>query len=163
VALGPDGVVSGLRRGGVFIDMSTIAPDASRAVAQEFAEAGAVMLDAPLSGSPVTVYFPTGGLVSLLAIMQTGDVIETAVIGREGVVGGLVGSQGARSFGQTMVQIEGSALRLGAGHFMKQLEVSNGLRSLVNSYQSVVFLQAQQSAACHAFHSIEARLCRWLL
>lgn len=55
VALGPDGVLAGLRKGGIYIDMSTIAPDASRAVAAEFAQAGAVMLDAPLSGSPVTV------------------------------------------------------------------------------------------------------------
>ena len=55
VALGDDGVLAGLARGGLFIDMSTIAPDASRTVAAEFAKAGAVMLDAPISGSPVTV------------------------------------------------------------------------------------------------------------
>jgi 3-hydroxyisobutyrate dehydrogenase-like beta-hydroxyacid dehydrogenase len=55
VALGTDGVVAGLARGNVFIDMSTIAPDASRAVAAEFAKAGSIMLDGPVSGSPVTV------------------------------------------------------------------------------------------------------------
>jgi 3-hydroxyisobutyrate dehydrogenase-like beta-hydroxyacid dehydrogenase len=55
IALGPDGVLAGLPTGGVFIDMSTIQPDISRAVAAEFAKAGRVMLDAPLSGSPFTV------------------------------------------------------------------------------------------------------------
>jgi len=55
VALGDDGVVSGLRKGGIYIDMSTIDPDASRAIAAEFAKAGSIMLDGPLSGSPVTV------------------------------------------------------------------------------------------------------------
>jgi 3-hydroxyisobutyrate dehydrogenase-like beta-hydroxyacid dehydrogenase len=55
VALGPDGVVAGLAKGGVFIDMSTIAPDASREIAKAFADAGRVMLDGPISGSPVTV------------------------------------------------------------------------------------------------------------
>jgi 3-hydroxyisobutyrate dehydrogenase-like beta-hydroxyacid dehydrogenase len=55
IALGGDGVLSGLPKDGVFIDMSTIQPDVSRAVAAEFARAGRVMLDAPLSGSPVTV------------------------------------------------------------------------------------------------------------
>ena len=55
VALGPDGALAGLAKGGVFIDMSTIAPDASREVAKAFADAGCVMLDAPISGSPVTV------------------------------------------------------------------------------------------------------------
>lgn len=55
VALGPDGIVSGIRKSGIYIDMSTIEPDESRAVAQEFKKAGAIMLDGPLSGSPVTV------------------------------------------------------------------------------------------------------------
>jgi 3-hydroxyisobutyrate dehydrogenase-like beta-hydroxyacid dehydrogenase len=55
VALGPDGIVAGLKPGGIFIDMSTIEPDESRNVAAEFARAGCIMLDGPLSGSPVTV------------------------------------------------------------------------------------------------------------
>jgi 3-hydroxyisobutyrate dehydrogenase-like beta-hydroxyacid dehydrogenase len=54
-ALGPDGVVSGLAKGGIYIDMSTIEPEESRAVAAEFAKAGSFMLDGPISGSPVTV------------------------------------------------------------------------------------------------------------
>src|SRR3978361_1176240 len=54
-ALGPDGIVSGLKKGGIYIDMSTIEPDASRDIAAEFAKAGSIMLDGPLSGSPVTV------------------------------------------------------------------------------------------------------------
>jgi 3-hydroxyisobutyrate dehydrogenase-like beta-hydroxyacid dehydrogenase len=55
IALGPDGVIAGLKRGGVYADMSTIAPDVSRAVAAEFAAKDLAMLDAPLSGSPVTL------------------------------------------------------------------------------------------------------------
>jgi 3-hydroxyisobutyrate dehydrogenase-like beta-hydroxyacid dehydrogenase len=55
VALGEDGVLAGLKAGGIYADMSTIAPDVSRGVAAEFAKAGRHMLDAPISGSPVTV------------------------------------------------------------------------------------------------------------
>jgi 3-hydroxyisobutyrate dehydrogenase-like beta-hydroxyacid dehydrogenase len=55
VALGADGIVSGLREDGIYIDMSTIDPDASRSVAAEFAKAGSIMLDGPISGSPVTL------------------------------------------------------------------------------------------------------------
>lgn len=55
VALGDDGVLAGLRPDGIYLDMSTIDPDVSRRVAAAFAEAGRTMLDAPLSGSPVTV------------------------------------------------------------------------------------------------------------
>jgi 3-hydroxyisobutyrate dehydrogenase-like beta-hydroxyacid dehydrogenase len=63
VALGKDGVVSGLKKGGIYIDMSTIEPDASRTIAVEFAKAGSIMLDGPLSGSPVTV---KAGLASVM-------------------------------------------------------------------------------------------------
>jgi len=55
VALGPDGIVAGLKKGNIYIDMSTIEPEESRAVAAEFAKAGSIMLDGPISGSPVTV------------------------------------------------------------------------------------------------------------
>ncbi len=55
VALGDDGIVAGLGAGAVYLDMSTIDPAESRAVAAAFADAGRTMLDAPLSGSPVTL------------------------------------------------------------------------------------------------------------
>jgi 3-hydroxyisobutyrate dehydrogenase-like beta-hydroxyacid dehydrogenase len=55
VALGNDGVIAGLKSGGIYADMSTISPDVSRAVAAEFAAKGLAMLDAPISGSPVTL------------------------------------------------------------------------------------------------------------
>src|SRR5215468_4376162 len=48
VALGADGIIAGLKRDGIYVDMSTIAPDASRAVSAEFAQRGLAMLDAPI-------------------------------------------------------------------------------------------------------------------
>ncbi|MGH8873069.1 MAG: NAD(P)-dependent oxidoreductase [Acidimicrobiia bacterium] len=55
VALGSDGVLAGLRADGVYLDMSTLDPDASRRISAAFAAAGRTMLDAPLSGSPVSL------------------------------------------------------------------------------------------------------------
>ena len=55
VTLGGDGVVSGLSSGKLVIDMSTISPDVSRAVAARVRAAGADMVDAPVSGSPLTL------------------------------------------------------------------------------------------------------------
>jgi 3-hydroxyisobutyrate dehydrogenase-like beta-hydroxyacid dehydrogenase len=63
VALGEDGVLAGLPEGGIYADMSTISPDVSRAVAAEFARVRRHMLDAPISGSPVTV---TAGNASVM-------------------------------------------------------------------------------------------------
>jgi 3-hydroxyisobutyrate dehydrogenase-like beta-hydroxyacid dehydrogenase len=67
VAGGPDGLIAGLRPGSVYADLSTISPDASRALAERVAEAGATMLDAPVSGSPATL------AQGQLAIMIGGD------------------------------------------------------------------------------------------
>ncbi len=55
VALGDTGVIAGLRPGCVYLDMSTIDPDVSREIAAEFRSVGLTMLDAPLSGSPITL------------------------------------------------------------------------------------------------------------
>jgi len=55
VALGDDGVLAGLRKDSIYIDMSTITPESSRAVAAEFTKSGRIMLDGPISGSPVTL------------------------------------------------------------------------------------------------------------
>lgn len=55
VTEGPDGLVAGLSPGKVLVDMSTISPAVSRAVAAKVRERGADMVDAPVSGSPVTL------------------------------------------------------------------------------------------------------------
>jgi CRP-like cAMP-binding protein len=116
------------------------------------------------AGEPIEhVYFPLSGMISVLALMRTGDAIETAIIGREGVIGAAVGANGAKSAGQAMVQIAGSALQVQRDNFTELYRASASFRALMNDYQTILLLQAQQSAACHAFHSVDARLCRWLL
>jgi CRP-like cAMP-binding protein len=117
-----------------------------------------------LAGEPIEhVYFPLSGMISVLALMRTGDAIETAIIGREGVIGAAVGANGAKSAGQAMVQIAGSALQVQRNNFTELYRASASFRALMNDYQTILLLQAQQSAACHAFHSVDARLSRWLL
>jgi len=55
LALGPDGIISGLRKDAVYLDMSTIDPEVSRAVGAEFKTAGLTMMDAPISGTTLTI------------------------------------------------------------------------------------------------------------
>src|SRR5690348_12824422 len=55
LALGENGVIAGLHKDAAYLDMSTIDPDASRAIAAEFANAGLTMLDAPISGTTLTI------------------------------------------------------------------------------------------------------------
>jgi CRP-like cAMP-binding protein len=109
------------------------------------------------------VYFPTSGMVSMLAVLKSGEAIEAGIIGREGLVGGYQGTRGWRPFGHAVMQMSGEALRVNVRHFKKAYDASDELRILVNGYQAVVHFQAQQTAACQALHSVEARMCRWLL
>ena len=109
------------------------------------------------------VYFPESGMVSMLTVMKSGEQIETAIIGREGVIGGWVAIDGVNTNTQSTVQIEGSAQQVSTARFLETYRASDTFRSAMNAYQGVILFQAQQSAGCHAIHSVEARLCRWLL
>jgi CRP-like cAMP-binding protein len=116
------------------------------------------------AGEVITnVYFPLSGMVSMLAVLKSGEAIEAGVIGREGFVGGYLGVRGWRPFGHAVMQMTGEAMRLSVRHFKKAYDTSDEFRILVNGYQSVVYFQAQQTAACQALHQVEPRMCRWLL
>jgi CRP-like cAMP-binding protein len=138
-------------------DLSRLQPHLTK-----FSMVVGAVLHAP--GAPIEhVYFPLGGMVSLLAVMRTGEQIETAIVGREGVVGASIGSDGTESAGQATVQMAGSAWRIEGAKFLELYQESLPFRTIMNKFQNVILLQTQQSAACHALHSVEARLCRWLL
>jgi CRP-like cAMP-binding protein len=116
------------------------------------------------SGSSIRhVYFPTSGIVSLLAVTRAGEAIETAIVGREGVVGASTAMFGNVAFGQATVQMTGSALRMTREAFVKAYGANARFRAAVNGHLAVIMVQIQQSAACHALHSVEQRLSRWLL
>jgi 3-hydroxyisobutyrate dehydrogenase-like beta-hydroxyacid dehydrogenase len=55
LALGQNGIISGLRKDAVYLDMSTIDPEESRAVGAEFKQNGLIMMDAPISGTTLTI------------------------------------------------------------------------------------------------------------
>jgi 2-hydroxy-3-oxopropionate reductase len=69
---GPDGVIAGLARGAIVIDMSSISPVATRRLAAKVAAAGGAMLDAPVSGGEI------GAINAQLSIMVGGDTAAFA-------------------------------------------------------------------------------------
>jgi CRP-like cAMP-binding protein len=109
------------------------------------------------------VYFPHDGIVSLLAVMRQGDAIETATIGFEGAVGSLAGFGSRRAHTRAVVQVRGSAARIAASRFRRAAEESEAVCRIVVRYGEMLLIQVQQTAACNALHSVEARLSRWLL
>jgi CRP-like cAMP-binding protein len=109
------------------------------------------------------VYLPHSGMVSLVAVMQNGATVETATIGRAGVIGASAGLGARWTIARAVVQLPGTAAWISASQFHAAAAQSQALRDLIVRYNDVLLVQVQQSVACNALHGLEARLCRWLL
>jgi CRP-like cAMP-binding protein len=122
---------------------------------------GAVLTEA---GDEVDqIYFPHYGMLSLLAVLRDGKAIETATVGREGVVGAMAGLGLYRSLVRVVAQMPMACSKIAAPHFRTVAATSDPVRNLCIRYNEVLLSQARVTAACNALHSIEARFCRWLL
>ena len=109
------------------------------------------------------VYFPHSGMVSLVAVMRSGADAETATIGRAGVIGASAGLGAKQSVGRAIVQLPGTGAWLSACQFHAAANRSQGIRDLIVRYNDLLLAQVQQSVVCNALHTMEGRLCRWLL
>lgn len=109
------------------------------------------------------VYFPTQGIVSLLYVNASGASTEMTVVGPEGMVGLAVFLGSRRVTDWAVVQVAGNAYRLPARD--ARASFADGTRFQALALQSVqeVLLQVSQTAVCNLHHSVEQRLCRWLL
>ncbi|HVB88854.1 MAG TPA: Crp/Fnr family transcriptional regulator [Beijerinckiaceae bacterium] len=111
-----------------------------------------------------TVHFPCdGAIVSLLIAMSPGETVETASIGREGAVGGIVSQGVLPAYAQAVVQMGGPARRLTLTSLQEAKARSITLRNLFACYADCLLSQVLQSVACNALHSIDQRCARWLL
>jgi CRP-like cAMP-binding protein len=116
------------------------------------------------SGSPIRqVYFPYSGVISLVVELEVGAMIETAMVGRDGVLNAASALDGKVSLNKGIVQSAGSAGTIEVNRFRRLANEFEPFRSLLMRHEQVLFAQSQQSAACNASHSVEARMCRWLL
>jgi CRP-like cAMP-binding protein len=109
------------------------------------------------------VYFPHSGMFSLLAVMRDGKAIETATVGREGVIGAMAGLGLYTSLVRVVVQLPLAASKISSAQFRKVVAVSEAVRDLSVHFNEVLLTQARITAACNALHPVEARFCRWLL
>jgi hypothetical protein len=116
------------------------------------------------TGQPVfQVYFPDTGVISLVVEMLVGDMIETAMVGRDGVVNGTSALDGKVALQRGIVQVAGAAHVITSDALRSLADEFGPLRSMLIRHEQVLFAQAQQSAGCNASHTVEARMCRWLL
>jgi len=109
------------------------------------------------------VFFPTRGLISLVALTSDGDSIEVGMIGNEGMFGvaAVLGDDAPTQ--RAMVQLPGAALRMPSRMLREQLRVHDEFEAIVHRYVLLTLNTAAQTAACNRLHLLEQRLARWLL
>ena len=124
-------------------------------------ERGQMLYDA---GEDVSeVWFPLRGVVSLMTLLPEDRMVETAAIGREGLIGVTCGPMNARAASRAISQIDGVAACCPADVFAEALDRSEAMRLALSKFTESLFAQVQQVAACNAQHTLDQRLARWLL
>lgn len=108
-------------------------------------------------------YLPTCGMFSLLSTTQSGATVAIAMAGNEGMVGIPIILKVNRTPYQIVVQIRADALRIRADALQAEFNRCGQFQDLVLRYTHSLLFQASQSALCNRFHTVEQRLCRWLL
>jgi CRP-like cAMP-binding protein len=108
------------------------------------------------------VYFPLGGVISLVTPLEDGAIVEVATVGNEGVVGVPLVADGSLAV-RAISQVAGWVLRVDAPIFLAEMDRPGPMHEIVADYLQALFGQISQAAACNRLHSNEERLSRWLL
>lgn len=114
-------------------------------------------------GQMDNVYFPTTCHVSLLYTMINGVTAEMGMVGNEGVVGIALFMGGDTTPNRAVVQGTGKAMKLRAKSLHVEFSRGGDFQHLLLRFTQALITQISQTAVCNRLHSMEQRLCRWLL
>lgn len=109
------------------------------------------------------VYFPLDCIISLLYTMEDGASAGMAMVGNEGAVGIALFMGGESMPSRAVVQAAGDALRLPARALHAEFRRGGAFQLALLRYTQSLITQMSQTAVCNRLHSIDQRLCHWLL
>lgn len=109
------------------------------------------------------VVFPHAGVAVMRSSLHDGAGPGIALIGPDEYAGGFAATASAPATCDYQVLIGGKASHIAATAFRHALDRSATLRHRASQFDNALLAQVQQTAVCNAAHSVEARMCRWLL
>jgi len=109
------------------------------------------------------VCFPIDCVVSYSYVMKDGASTQITVVGNEGFVGGATLAGGESTPNRATVQCAGNAYLLDAKRLKDEFDQGGELQALLLRYTRTMVSQIAQTAACNLHHTVEQRMCRWLL
>lgn len=112
---------------------------------------------------PRTVPFPEGALLSRIATMPDGRMVEVASVGQDAAAGVLSCLTLAPETCRTVVRIGGPAKVIAAPVLKAAADADEGLRAVLLQSVGNTGVRAEHELACKALHDVTARLARWLL
>lgn len=145
--------------------LASLPEDARQALVREATKESLGIKDSLFqAGEKIThVYFPLGGVMSLVIRMSDGIAVEVATIGNEGFVGSPVFLGAQSSPTEAFCQVPGDVLKLPVEGFISALQCRPELVEVIRRYTQALMNQISQSTACNHLHSVQERMCRWLL
>jgi CRP-like cAMP-binding protein len=109
------------------------------------------------------IHFINRGLVCVVKTVDDGRTVEIGTIGVEGATNllALIGTD--RALLDTVVQVPGTALRMGRDVLIAEMENDREFRQLMQNYVRFAFSEIARHVACNRLHHLDQRCCRWLL
>jgi CRP-like cAMP-binding protein len=115
-------------------------------------------------GEPIGhAVFPVSGTISVVVQFGDGDMVEAAMVGRDGLIGGSVAFGGTEHINTSFCQLPCTVYTLPAAELAETARVDETIRAMLFAHDQFMQIQAQQTAACNAKHHIMQRLSSWLL
>jgi CRP-like cAMP-binding protein len=112
---------------------------------------------------PKWVHFPISGVLSSMVVLEDGGTVEASTVGNEGMDGLYLLADPLANPYRINVQVQGEMLRMSAMAFRRARSESHALSQLLLRYALVLIQRGAQNGACIQHHTVEERMCRWLL
>jgi CRP-like cAMP-binding protein len=108
-------------------------------------------------------YFINRGIASVMSLTPDGDCMEICNVGNEGMIGVPVLLRQVKTPHQVVVQLQGDAFEVSADVLRKEFEKEGELKNRLLAYSHALAIYTSQLSVCNHFHTVDKRLCRWLL